>query len=118
MLPEEISRAVPHLCTGACLVNAYIGSFFATLRKELVYQTSFANRDAARLVVSKVIRFTFIAAPRFAVQQLAIERAKPAPLGIVRSRAVAAIDVLTTSGFRAWKGWPLEVRFFYSFIPY
>lgn len=37
--------------TGACLDNAYIESFFATLKKELVYQTSFATREEARLTV-------------------------------------------------------------------
>ena len=35
--------------TGACLDNAYIESFFATLKKELVYQTSFQTRDEARV---------------------------------------------------------------------
>lgn len=37
--------------TGACLDNAYIESFFATLKKELVYQTTFTTRDEARLAV-------------------------------------------------------------------
>ncbi len=41
--------------TGACLDNAYIESFFATLKKELVYQTSFENREAARSAVSEFI---------------------------------------------------------------
>ena len=34
--------------TGACLDNAYIESFFATLKKELIYQTNFQTRDEAR----------------------------------------------------------------------
>lgn len=38
--------------TGACLDNAHIESFFATLKKELVYQTTFATRAAARLASS------------------------------------------------------------------
>jgi len=37
------------------LDNAYIESFFATLKKELVYQTSFENREAARSAVSEFI---------------------------------------------------------------
>ena len=40
--------------TGACLDNAHIESFFATLKKELVYQTSFQTKEQARL---KVIEF-------------------------------------------------------------
>lgn len=35
--------------TGACLDNAFIESFFATLKKELVYQAHFQTRDGARL---------------------------------------------------------------------
>ena len=34
--------------TGACLDNAHIESFFATLKKELVYQTTFATCEEAR----------------------------------------------------------------------
>ena len=41
--------------TGACLDNAHIESFFATLKKELVYQTSFATREEARLAVFEFI---------------------------------------------------------------
>ena len=41
--------------TGACLDNAYIESFFATLKKELVYQSSFATREEARLAISEFI---------------------------------------------------------------
>ncbi len=41
--------------TGACLDNAYIESFFATLKKELVYQTTFATREEARLAVFEFI---------------------------------------------------------------
>lgn len=37
--------------TGACLDNAHIESFFATLKKELVYQATFATREKARLYV-------------------------------------------------------------------
>lgn len=41
--------------TGACLDNAHIESFFATLKKELVYQTTFATREKARLAVFEFI---------------------------------------------------------------
>ena len=41
--------------TGACLDNAYIESFFATLKKELVYPTTFATREEARLAVFEFI---------------------------------------------------------------
>jgi putative transposase len=41
--------------TGACVDNAHIESFFATLKKELVYQTSFADRNAARTAISEFI---------------------------------------------------------------
>ena len=41
--------------TGACLNNAYIESFFATLKKELVYQSTFATREEARLAVFEFI---------------------------------------------------------------
>ena len=44
--------------TGACLNNAYNGyieSFFATLKKELVYRTTFASRGKARLEVFEFI---------------------------------------------------------------
>jgi transposase InsO family protein len=45
--------------TGACLDNAYIESFFATLKKELVYQSSFATREEARLAVSEFINMYY-----------------------------------------------------------
>ncbi len=41
--------------TGACLDNAHIESFFATLKKELVYQRTFATREEARLAVFEYI---------------------------------------------------------------
>lgn len=41
--------------TGACLDNAYIESFFATLKKELVYQSTFATREEARLAIFEFI---------------------------------------------------------------
>jgi len=41
--------------TGACLDNAYIESFFATLKKELVYQTTFATREQARAAIRDFI---------------------------------------------------------------
>jgi len=44
-----------YLCTGACLDNAHIESFFATLKKELVYQTTFATREEARLAIFEFI---------------------------------------------------------------
>ena len=44
---------------GACLDNAYIESFFATLEKELVYQPSFTTREEARLAVSEFINMYY-----------------------------------------------------------
>lgn len=41
--------------TGACLDNAHIESFFATLEKELVHQTTFATREEARLAIFEFI---------------------------------------------------------------
>lgn len=41
--------------TGVCLDNAHIESFFATLKKELVYQTTFATREKARLAVFEFV---------------------------------------------------------------
>ena len=41
--------------TGTCLDNAYIESFFATLKKELVYQTSFQTRDQAASAIKDFI---------------------------------------------------------------
>jgi putative transposase len=37
--------------TGACLDNVYIESFWATLKKELVYTTTFATRKEARAAI-------------------------------------------------------------------
>jgi len=37
--------------TGACLDNAFIESFWATLKKELVHQTTFATREEARSAI-------------------------------------------------------------------
>ena len=45
--------------TGACLDNAYIESFFATLKKELVYQTTFSNRKEARKALFAYINVTY-----------------------------------------------------------
>ncbi len=45
--------------TGACLDNAYIESFFASLKKELVYKTTFATRDEARTAIFKYINITY-----------------------------------------------------------
>lgn len=45
--------------TGACLDNAHIESFFATLKKELVYQTSFATREEARSAISEFINMYY-----------------------------------------------------------
>lgn len=45
--------------TGACLDNAYIESFFATLKKELVYQTHFYTRDAARADIFEFIEIYY-----------------------------------------------------------
>jgi transposase InsO family protein len=41
--------------TGACLDNAYIESFWATLKKELVYQTTFSTRQEARAAIFEFI---------------------------------------------------------------
>jgi len=41
--------------TSTCLDNAHIESFFATLKKELVYQTTFATREEARLAVFEFV---------------------------------------------------------------
>lgn len=45
--------------TGACLDNAYIESFFATLKKELVYQNVFATREEARKALFAYINVTY-----------------------------------------------------------
>jgi putative transposase len=41
--------------TGACLDNAFIESFWATLKKELVHQTTFATREEARSAIFEFI---------------------------------------------------------------
>jgi putative transposase len=41
--------------TGACLDNAIIESFWATLKKELIYQYHFKTRDEARLAIFEYI---------------------------------------------------------------
>jgi putative transposase len=41
--------------TGACLDNAFIESFWATLKKELVYQTTFTTREDARCAIFEFI---------------------------------------------------------------
>jgi putative transposase len=41
--------------TGACLDNAFIESFWATLKKELVYQTTFTTRQEARSAIFEFI---------------------------------------------------------------
>ena len=41
--------------TGACFDNAIIESFWATLKKELIYQTHFKTRDQARLAIFEYI---------------------------------------------------------------
>lgn len=41
--------------TGACLDNAFIESFWATLKKELVHQTTFATREEARAAIFEFI---------------------------------------------------------------
>ncbi len=45
--------------TGACLDNAYIESFFATLKKELVYQNIFDSREKARNALFAYINVTY-----------------------------------------------------------
>jgi transposase InsO family protein len=42
--------------TGACFDNALIESFWATLKKELIYQTHFKTRDEARLAIFEYIQ--------------------------------------------------------------
>lgn len=41
--------------TGACLDNAFIESFWATLKKELVYQTTFTTQEEARSAIFEFI---------------------------------------------------------------
>jgi putative transposase len=41
--------------TGACFDNAIIESFWATLKKELIYQTHVKTRDEARLAIFEYI---------------------------------------------------------------
>jgi transposase InsO family protein len=41
--------------SSACLDNAIIESFWATLKKELIYQTHFKTRDEARLTIFEYI---------------------------------------------------------------
>jgi putative transposase len=41
--------------TGACLDNAFIESFWATLKKELVHQNTFATREEARAAIFEFI---------------------------------------------------------------
>jgi putative transposase len=45
--------------TGACLDNAISESFWATLKKELIYQTHFKTRDEARLAIFEAIHKAF-----------------------------------------------------------
>lgn len=45
--------------TGACLDNAHIESFFATLKKELVHSTAFRTREQARSAISKFINMYY-----------------------------------------------------------
>ena len=45
--------------TGACLDNAYIESFFATLKKELIYRTKFVTRERAELAVVEFINMYY-----------------------------------------------------------
>lgn len=41
---------------GCCYDNAVVESFFATLKKELVYQTTWADRETASLAISEYIQ--------------------------------------------------------------
>lgn len=45
--------------TGACLDNAHIESFFATLKKELVYKTEFKTREQASLAINEFINMFY-----------------------------------------------------------
>lgn len=41
--------------TGACLDNAYIELFFATLKKELVYDLVFETREEAKTIIFEYV---------------------------------------------------------------
>lgn len=45
--------------TGACLDNAYIESFFSSLKKEMVYKTTFSTREEARTAIFDYINVTY-----------------------------------------------------------
>lgn len=44
---------------GACLDNAHIESFFASLKKELVYQTEFISREQAKSAINEFINMFY-----------------------------------------------------------
>jgi putative transposase len=45
--------------TGCCYDNAVVESFFATLKKDLVYRTAWRSRDAARAAISAYINLFY-----------------------------------------------------------
>ncbi len=45
--------------TGCCYANAVVESFFATLKKELVYRTAWRSRDTARTAISSYINLFY-----------------------------------------------------------
>ena len=45
--------------TGACLDNAFMESFFASIKKELVYRTTLTTREGIRTVIFEYINITY-----------------------------------------------------------
>lgn len=45
--------------TGAYLDNAYIESFFASLKKEVIYKATFETREQARIAIFEYINVTY-----------------------------------------------------------
>ena len=45
--------------TGACLDNAFIESFFASIKKELIYRTALTTREGTRTVIFEYINITY-----------------------------------------------------------
>lgn len=55
-LLDERSITCSMSAKGCCYDNAAVESFFATLKKELVYQTAWADRETASLAISEYIQ--------------------------------------------------------------
>ena len=45
--------------TGACLDNAFIESFFASIKKELIYRTALTTREGTRTAIFEYINITY-----------------------------------------------------------